>query len=306
MHFNSVVKIIESLPQEYDWLRDRFWSVPVFVFDRPPHEWLPKQLSPEDRESLADHFFLPFPKVVLDDPASLIYLFDLQDQQRGIQSRRGFVEFLPLSDVDNSRYRAPVDEFEQGLMRYSAANQMLPDNTFAVSVGQIEVGNWTETGWELSGSVEYTGAAAPGQAIAPLTKPEMKFGELEARKIHESCLSNAMTSLEEVMNLNSRSRFVVEVTPKKQKSNPKKIPRTHQRKLYTFLTIGEIQKRTGLAKPKGTGSSKSPHYRRRHTRVLRSDRFTKSQGKEVTVEAAWVGSTEAQVGNKFYKVRLDI
>lgn len=46
--------------------------------------------------------------------------------------------------------------------------------------------------------------------------------------------------------------------------------------------------------------------RRRHFRLLTSERYTKMRGKRIVVPAHWVGPTECVQGNKKYVVRTDL
>ena len=60
--------------------------------------------------------------------------------------------------------------------------------------------------------------------------------------------------------------------------------------------------------PKKDGERKSPivHERRAHPRTFRSDRFKQMKGKTIMIPAKWIGTSEKIVGNKQYKVMLDM
>ena len=107
--------------------------------------------------------------------------------------------------------------------------------------------------------------------------------------------------------------FILEETPKgheKLAAKGKKSLRVHQRPLYTILRPNEIRKKLGLKDPTKEKSSSgsrtvTPHERRRHPRRLTVESGYK-ENRVIIIEACWVGSSEAVIGNKRYKVRLDV
>jgi hypothetical protein len=119
-------------------------------------------------------------------------------------------------------------------------------------------------------------------------------------------------TFEQIIRLNSPDRFVVEASPlkKKERKNQTKITRSNERPKFNLLTVTEIKKKLGLSGSSsgatGTGSPKSGHPRRRHYRTLASDFYKEKRGETIIVPATWVGPSEVVVGNKRYKVRLDV
>lgn len=111
--------------------------------------------------------------------------------------------------------------------------------------------------------------------------------------------------------LDSRN-FILEEQPKKirkatKKKGAWKFPRAHERSIFTILRPRIIREKIGLPSlAKGQEGVKTPHERRGHWRTYRDDRFVNKQGKRQWIDATWVGHAEAQIGNKFYKVRLDL
>ncbi len=110
--------------------------------------------------------------------------------------------------------------------------------------------------------------------------------------------------------LNTKDRFVVEKTGK-LKTHGKQIPRAHQRPSYTLLTIKEIREvfKKDASIEASTRELVEGHYRRRHFRELRDERFTKNDdgsNKKLLIEPMWVGPSEATVSGHKYKVRLEL
>jgi len=84
----------------------------------------------------------------------------------------------------------------------------------------------------------------------------------------------------------------------------KKIKRSHQRPKYTILNPYEIK--TVFRLHNETGRKLITHARRRYEKTYRHPRYVKMQGQKQWVEAYWVGTSEKVIGNKKYKVRLDL
>jgi len=84
----------------------------------------------------------------------------------------------------------------------------------------------------------------------------------------------------------------------------KKIKRSHQRPKYTVLNPYEI--RTILQVHNETGRIVSGHDRRGFERTYRHPKYKKMQGKKQWIDPVWVGPSSKTIGNKIYKVRLDI
>lgn len=110
-----------------------------------------------------------------------------------------------------------------------------------------------------------------------------------------------------LMTINLPSQFVVEATPRKERPiDAPKIPRTHERKTYTFLSPLQIKARYGSAPGNEHLKHVSPHARRRHFRRLSSDKYVNKKGQIVEVKATWVGAEEWTFAGKKYRVRLDV
>jgi hypothetical protein len=128
----------------------------------------------------------------------------------------------------------------------------------------------------------------------------------------ESCrgiIGNVITSIEELMLINIEPEYFIfeksPVNPRKSKAG--RITRSPDRPHYIPLKPEVIRKTMGLDRPTEDGvNAKRPHERRRHWRLLKSERFKNKQGQRVMVDACWVGPSEAVVGKTRYRVRLDI
>lgn len=110
-------------------------------------------------------------------------------------------------------------------------------------------------------------------------------------------------------SINLPSKFVLEIkptnSPRKKKS---RIPRYSERPIYTTLTPNKIRQvlKTEKDVAHAEGSPKTPHDRRGHWRTLNSPKFKNKQGEIIWIDPVWIGRSEAVVGNKKYKVRLDL
>ena len=100
--------------------------------------------------------------------------------------------------------------------------------------------------------------------------------------------------------IDNKDRFIVEVEPKQKKRAKKKM----QNNVTTYVTlrISDIQKRYKLGLSEKTGIKRAPHPVRKHTRTLRSERYGKNRGKQITIPAYWCGEKETTIGNKHYRV----
>ncbi len=105
------------------------------------------------------------------------------------------------------------------------------------------------------------------------------------------------------------SKFIFETRPSNPPKKKKgKTPRLSERPTYTMLEPGKIRKilKSESEVVQSDRSSPIPHDRRGHWRTLRSEIFKNKQGQQVWINPVWIGCSEAQVGNKIYKVRLDL
>ena len=99
-------------------------------------------------------------------------------------------------------------------------------------------------------------------------------------------------------------KFVFERTNTKVKSNGKKIPRYHQRPVFTVLKPHDIRKVMNVHSK--SGRKVSGHDRRGYYRTYHNERYVNMIGKEQWIDPIWIGPSEKLIGNKKYVVRLDV
>lgn len=106
--------------------------------------------------------------------------------------------------------------------------------------------------------------------------------------------------------VNTEKSFILEETNVNTKNKEKKIPRSHQRSTYTVLSPAAIRRKLGINSYHNVdGKRIEPHERRRHIRRLRTESGYK-YNRDIIIEATWIGESEKQIGNKKYKIRLDL
>lgn len=265
----------------------------LFFYDKPAHT-LPKE-HPVDRIAwLQENFFLPFPVVAAEDPASCLFYMDQSPNARGLSSPRTFVECCPLA--------ADPSAFRDGHFLDGRVLDRLPEGACLISQGTLAFAKSAEAGYRVVGEVT---------RIFGATKKEIAFsmsGNECPDSIIHGCLRNAACGIEELMMLNTPDRFVLEIAPARARSpEGKKIPRSDDRPRYTILHPHEIRKVMGLPEPSGEKrGSPRPHERRAHTRTFRSERYKEAKGRTVIVPATWVGPSESVYQGRRYKVRLDL
>jgi hypothetical protein len=145
------------------------------------------------------------------------------------------------------------------------------------------------------------------QLIAAYDEDQLQ--QMPEGMIHD-CMRNPVTAYEELIMLTNPKYFILEDSPAKepkQKKGSKKIPRSHQRPLFTFLKPADIRHKLGLEHPgpERTRNSPVPHERRKHLRRLRKESGYK-EDKVIPVKACWIGASEKTVKGRRYRVRLDL
>ncbi len=96
--------------------------------------------------------------------------------------------------------------------------------------------------------------------------------------------------------------FIIQETKAKKKKG--KI-RTKGRSLYKFLHITDIR-RNYIPHSKNNSDPIIGTERRRHPRILRSEYFTKMQGKTIMIASTWIGPTQVLQKGVLYKILKDI
>ena len=274
-YFDRLCRIAEK-ENSVELIRD-LNDAKLFVFSGDPCDFIPKAVARYDFKELIDGFFMPFPVIAVEDDVGVVVLVGPKLSADKMQYYLAF-DFFFRPDGIASITSALVFNLEySGKPHLPLRYSMLDDATFHV-----------------------------------FNKDDVLIRECLFSEVNmpvEEKLKNIGAALCEVMILNTPARFVFEIAPVKTREKSKKILRTHERPTYTLLTPGEIKKRYGIdgtQRQNGARGSVSPHPRRRHRRVLRSDVYTHKQGQTIIIPACWVGPEEKQIGNKIYRVRLDV
>jgi len=276
----------------------------LFWFDAIPQHVLNTKIEPAGARMHNESFFLPFGVIAIEDRGGCVILADVEAKQKGLPGLRVFVEAISVDVMCGPQSKEIFLGNQENVEHLR--QQGWPPGAILVTAGKIGV-ELAEDGsgnrW-LSGSVRYVRGATKDLAGAP--RP---FDKVDDETL-ERALQGAETALREVMYFNSPSRFVVERIPLSCIGKPDtsaKIPRSHERPMFTLIDPRSARRVMGLPEPTGEGhASPSPHERRRHYRTMRSERFTRARGRTIIIPACWVGPSESVVGKHMWKVRLDI
>ncbi len=276
----------------------------LFEFPFRAHEAVaPGKFCQDDLE----HFFLPFPRTAIEDKATCTFLFDGIERQVGLSEPRAFIDVLSLAGSDDpGAFKGSLSELDPEMRQWAkqeGLHQIALGRIFSM---KLPAGT---TDYQASACVDRIAIVnGRGEIQSDMSMQELKF----MPGAEESCrgiIGNVITSIEELMLINSDPEyFIFEKSP----ANPRKgkagrITRSPDRPRYIPLEPEVIRKTMGLDRPTEDGvSAKRPHERRRHWRLLKSERFKNKQGQRVMVDACWVGPSEAVVGKTRYRVRLDI
>jgi hypothetical protein len=302
MLFDKLAGFIEKNTPEFV---KRFQAAALFDFPYRAHDAVkPGTFTTEDLEE----FFLPFPAVAIEDRATCTVLFDTQDNQIGLEnSPRLFVDITPMKAKDPEAF---VHKSKFGSM---LDKSVIPDNLFQSAFGKIhslvlgDKGNYQVEG-QVDSLVLFDDRGTVLLEVSAAQDKDDPFAAMAFEETKAGVLGNVVTSIEELMLANrNKQLFVLEHSPLKPKPIKKgRIARSHDRPNYVMVTPDAIRKIMGVTGPSPSSGSREGHDRRRHWRTLRSDRFVHRQGERILIDAMWVGPSDAVVGNRRYKVRLDI
>ena len=276
----------------------------LFEFPFRAHEAVvPGKFCQDDLE----HFFLPFPRTAIEDKATCTFLFDGIERQVGLSEPRAFIDVLSLAGSDDpGAFKGSLSELDPEMRQWAkqeGLHQIALGRIFSM---KLPAGT---TDYQASACVDRIAIVnGRGEIQSDMSTQELKF----MPGAEESCrgiIGNVITSIEELMLINSDPEYFIfeksPVNPRKGKAG--RITRSPDRPRYIPLKPETIRKTMGLDRPTGDGvSGKRPHERRRHWRLLKSERFKNKQGQRVMIDACWVGPSEAVVGKTRYRVRLDI
>ena len=254
-------------------------------------QFIDDEIPPLDREKAMDDFFLPFSSVYLDEATDDGYgygvlLYDLQNNQRGLRGDRGFI-CIVSADIEENLVISGI---------FSACKR---DDLFFL-------------GPEITGIYPFRKNGLPMDLVF-LEEKEIPFRKELIEECRTMSVEMLAVAIQEFAALaNTPDHFVIETSSPKSKKlrhSNVKIPRSDIRPHYTILRPDKIRKLMGVKDPSPRQDGFQGSYigwRRRHERVLHSDRFIHKQGQKIWIPATWVGPEEAIVGNKRYKVMLNI
>ncbi len=300
--WNKLCKLVEK--NKIEAMYPIMEQAKLFVFDKPAHEFLPRELSSE-MVTVIENFRLPFNCIAIEDPGSLIIISEFSDieAKEGLNQPRIFVEFM-TSGAEKSAFDTRVDEqmVEQGIRSARRASTPLPAGASILLVGTLHDIQWSTKGFKSSSTLleffsfqeDFMARYLSGEALVQFQK---ETGQI---------VPNWRCALQEIVYFMRPKNFILETTPKKVRKPGKKFIRQHERPIYTVLEPGAIRKTMGLSVPAPDGKWRASHERRGHNRILRHERFGENRGKTIWINPTWIGPSEAVAGNKKYKVRLDI
>jgi hypothetical protein len=256
-------------------------------------------------------FQLPFPVVAMEDDASVCLLMDSERDQIGLEGRRYFVDMMS-TDTDTANYnwsaaQTGVSSEEAAAVKEEFAARY--SNPYVITCGYLEDMHYEPgTGRMVSHGVVTSSYILNKKEIIEAYDQDA-IRNLPAAMVND-LLRNPVTAHEELIMLSCPEYFILEESPAKtikQKKGSRKIPRSHQRSMFTFLQPVDIRRKLGLEHPgqDRTRNSPVPHERRRHLRRLRKESGYK-EDRVVPVKACWIGASENMVKGRRYRVRLDL
>lgn len=130
--------------------------------------------------------------------------------------------------------------------------------------------------------------------------------QIDDRELRHTLTSCIIPAIHGLLEINTIDRFVLEIKDTKPRVyKDKYIPLIDQRPSYVILHPKEIRKY--MKTEHEMTQERRGHERRAHLRRYPNDpiKFPNAHGKVVKIPSVWVGSTEAVVGEKLYRVVLD-
>lgn len=303
MIFDKACGIVERYLPE---LKPIFDQAKLFYYDALPEDVIRKKEEPYTQEDL-DLFALPFPIVALEDMASLVVFVDHKEDNLGGNHRRMFIDIISTS-VPDSYFAASKKESDRQIIEHTKS--IYGDGTIIFCIGEM-------TDIFLSSDKEQFGIVSRIDKFFGASKNEivadMEFGiEPPPKGMGYSTTQNLVCAIEELLYLNTPKNYIFETTPqnvKHKKKRGKKIVRSHERPIYTFLDLEKTRRLLGHKiddqGERGSHRSPIPHFRRRHLRRLKKESGYK-ENKIIVVNSSWVGPSEKIENGKKYKVRLDL
>lgn len=249
-------------------LADALNNAHLFVFDKPSHEIVLDEAGYE--EGVAT-FHLPFPKVAIEDGASLFLLEDSAPDQFGPNAERRWWEVVSFN-VNFDHF----NQSSQSKVRFEldALSGRFGQNAVLIHAGLLFNAWFQDRRVSVAASHAHTWIVDKKRGLLEHISAEQYEQMHGTPNFVGETAPNLPTVIEQVAYINSPTQFVVQETPKKseKQKKAKKILRTHQRPTYTVISKKKIkayfaQKGPSLEAGEARRSP-VPHIRRKHVRRL--------------------------------------
>ena len=255
-----------------------FRETKVFVFDYFQLPSCQNDIQFDDTLfELAENFRLPFPQIAVQDKEGISFIMDTKKDQFGFKEKR-FIVTLDCNEENK----------KDGMILVGTAKNIKMDRD------------------NIEADCDFNMIDIFDKGIIVKTIKKNEISKTIPADELVNLKSLFLFRFFEVLHLIKPKNFILEETPKKVRTSTIKVPRMHERPIFTILKPNEIRKKMGLKNPLTEGSPKTPHERSGHFRTLKNERYGDRVGDRIWIKPTWVGTSEAMVGNKFYKVRLDL
>lgn len=311
MIFDKLCKVAERRMPDIASIVDKS---KLFWFPGKPHEFLPKEVNDQDMEFLSEQFMLPFPNVSIEDMGGLVILIDRDKNARGVNNERYYIDVTRFK-TDNAAY----DDFDRDrdkLYKESIKGTSVEHkDPMVITFGAIEQVQFVaKDKFFAVGRIERLTTVllkAKDDDIIFSDYLSHQLKELPKQLVEDhlkAALKNAMCAIQEVLYANTPNKFILEETPNKRRQQIRgRIARSRDRPMYTLVSPQKIRERMKL--PDNHNGEKQTRLflgRRAHPRTYHDQRYINMQGKTVMIPAIWPGESIKVVGNKRYKIMLDL
>ena len=322
----------------------------LFHFPYKAHEVMQAEMRKLDPVDMQYTFTLPYDTVAVEDESSCVVLWDREKNQMGLGELRGFIDCVRLDyDRDNFDDNEDAERMYEKVSKNPTHKYFVENKYCAVTAGYVNCVYFTTDNLITEGNLNHSFIANKKHLWGenyhldekspklPYTLADFLSGKVSEKDLRDSvphamdrtdiltsALRNAQTALNEIFLTRQPTRFIVEDTPKKAKTNGKLIPRSHQRPIYRILTVPEIRKIMKTENHPENRKSPISHIRSRHKRILRSERYAVDrQGKPrekkyfaygprkgdhyydiIDIPATWVGPDEVEIGKRWIRVKF--
>ena len=279
----------------------------LYHFDKPPHEFLPKDIDPEILVFLNDNFMLPFPIIAIEDAAGVVILQDDEINQKGANKKRHFIDVIRINTPSEMFTDPNGDDIDRSWKNQDGVTEQDP---IILCYGTIEELNLVgpkimSVQYLTKIIIAYTKPKSPNKIIHSVIE-KSSIRNLSEEMI-KGPMQNSVTAIQEIMFCNTPNKFILETSyvKKRKKENNQRIPRSPERPIYTLLTPSVIKKIIKEKETISVSKGNPVEYRRAHPRTFYHERFTNMRGKTIMIPAIWSGINEKIIGNRRYKVLLD-